>query len=143
MGVGNTSTLRFFAEIKTTRTLFLISVLHLCCWLPLCITSLYLSSRLYENEHHSSFSTTKVVSICLAFASSCINPLMYALRNPRFSIIFCPNKRSQAKKRVHFNKSEERREKPSASAINWAQRPTCSSVHDMSRSDETQTTSSC
>ncbi|KAL9958955.1 hypothetical protein ACROYT_G036033, partial [Oculina patagonica] len=97
LGIGNTNTIRFFAEIKTTRTLFLISVLHLCCWLPLCITSLYLSSQLRENDLYSFSSTTKVVSICLAFASSCINPLMYALRNPRFSIIFRPNRRSREK----------------------------------------------
>lgn len=144
MGVGNTNTIRFFAEIKTTRTLFLISVLHLCCWLPICITSLYLSSQLREN-HHSSLSTTKAVSICLAFASSCINPLMYALRNPRFSIIFRPNRRSrsQGKKRVHFNKTEEQRNKPTTNAPSWAQRPTSAFVYDTSRSEETQTTSSC
>ena len=145
MGVGNTNTIRFFAEIKTTRTLFLISLLHLCCWLPLCITSLYLSSQQQLNDRHSSFMTTKVVSICLAFASSCINPLMYALRNPRFSIIFRPNKRrrSHGKKRVHFKKSDEQREKPTSNAVSWAQRPKCSFVYDTSRSEETQTTSSC
>lgn len=143
MGTGNTSTIRFFAEIKTTRTLFMISVLHLCCWLPLWIISLYLSSRLQQNDHHLSFFRAKVVSICLAFGSSCINPLMYALRNPRFSIIFRPNKRSHGKKRVHFNKSAEKGENTTTKAMTWAQRSKCASVYDTSRSEETQTTSSC
>ena len=143
MGAGNASTLRFFAEIKTTRTLFIISALHLCCWLPLCIISLYLSSRLQHNEDHLSFLRPKIVSICLAFASSCINPLMYALRNPRFSIILRPNKRSHGKKRVHFNKTAERGESTTTKVMTWVQKTKCSSVYDTSRSEETQTTSSC
>ena len=143
LGSGNTSTIRFFAEIKTTRTLFIISALHLGCWLPLCIISLYLSSLRQQNDHHLSFLRAKVVSICLAFASSCINPLMYALRNPRFSIIFRPNKRSQGKKRVHFSKTAEKGENTTTKAMTWVQRTKCSSVYDTSRSEETQTTSSC
>lgn len=143
MGTGNTGTIRFFAEIKTTRTLFIISVLHLCCWLPLCITSLYLSSRLKQNDRHLSFLRAKIVSICLAFASSCINPLMYALRNPRFSIIFRPNTRSHGKKRVHFKKTAEKGENTSTKPMTWVQRTKCASIYDTSRSEETQTTSSC
>lgn len=143
MGTGNTNTIRFFAEIKTTRTLFIISVLHLCFWLPLCIISMYLSSRLQRNDHHLSFLRAKVVSICLAFASSCINPLMYAFRNPRFSIIFRPNTHSHGKKRVHFNKTAEKGENATTKPITWMQRTKCASVYDTSRSEETQTTSSC
>ena len=143
MGTGNTSTVRFFAEIKTTRTLFIISVLHLCFWLPLCIISLYLSSRLQKNDHHLSFLRAKVVSICLAFASSCINPLMYAFRNPRFSIIFRPRTHSHGKKRVHFNKTAEKCENATTKPMTWMQRTKCASVYDTSRSEETQTTSSC
>lgn len=143
MGTGNTSTIRFFAEIKTTRTLFIISVLHLCCWLPLCIISLYLSSRLQQNDHHLSFLRAKVVSMCLAFASSCINPLMYAFRNPRFSIIFRPRTHSHGKKRVHFNKTAEKGQSTTTKPMTWVQRTKCASVYDTSRSEETQTTSSC
>ena len=143
MGSGNTSTIRFFAEIKTTRTLFIISVLHLCCWLPLCIISLYLSSRFQQNDHHLSFLRAKVVSICLAFASSCINPLMYACRNPRFSIIFRPSTHSHGKKRVHFNKTAEKGQNTTTKPMTWVQRTKCASVYDTSRSEETQTTSSC
>lgn len=145
MGTGNTSTIRFFAEIKTTRTLFIISVLHLCCWLPLCIISLYLSSRLQQNDHHLSFLRAKVVSMCLAFASSCINPLMYAFRNPRFSIIFRPRTHSHGKKRVHFNKTAEKGQNTTTKPMTWVQRTKCASVYDTSRSEETQTTctSSC
>lgn len=143
MGTGNTSTIRFFAEIKTTRTLFIISVLHLCCWLPLCIISLYLSSRLQQNDHHLSFLRAKVVSMCLAFASSCINPLMYAFRNPRFSIIFRPRTHSHGKKRVHFNKTAEKGQSTATKPMTWVQRTKCASVYDTSRSEETQTTSSC
>lgn len=143
MGIGNTSTIRFFAEIKTTRTLFIISVLHLCCWLPLCIISLYLSSRLQQNDHHLSFLRAKVVSMCLAFASSCINPLMYAFRNPRFSIIFRPRTHSHGKKRVHFNKTAEKGQSTTTKPMTWVQRTKCASVYDTSRSEETQTTSSC
>lgn len=145
MGTGNTSTIRFFAEIKTTRTLFIISVLHLCCWLPLCIISLYLSSRLQQNDHHLSFLRAKVVSMCLAFASSCINPLMYAFRNPRFSIIFRPRTHSHGKKRVHFNKAAEKGQSTTTKPMTWVQRTKCASVYDTSRSEETQTTctSSC
>lgn len=143
MGIGNTSTIRFFAEIKTTRTLFIISVLHLCCWLPLCIISLYLSSRLQQNDHHLSFLRAKVVSMCLAFASSCINPLMYAFRNPRFSIIFRPRTHSHGKKRVHFNKTAEKGQNTTTKPMTWVQRTKCASVYDTSRSEETQTTSSC
>lgn len=141
MGTGNTSTIRFFAEIKTTRTLFIISVLHLCCWLPLCIISLYLSSRLQQNDHHLSFLRAKVVSMCLAFASSCINPLMYAFRNPRFSIIFRPRTHSHGKKRVHFNKTAEKGQSTTTKPMTWVQRTKCASVYDTSRSEETQTTS--
>lgn len=143
MGTGNTSTIRFFAEIKTTRTLFIISVLHLCCWLPLCIISLYLSSRLQQNDHHLSFLRAKVVSMCLAFASSCINPLMYAFRNPRFSMIFRPRTHSHGKKRVHFNKTAEKGQNTTTKPMTWVQRTKCASVYDTSRSEETQTTSSC
>ena len=143
MGTGNTSTIRFFAEIKTTRTLFIISVLHLCCWLPLCIISLYLSSRLQQNDHHLSFLRAKVVSMCLAFASSCINPLMYAFRNPRFSIIFRPRTHSHGKKRVHFNKTAKKGQSTTTKPMTWVQRTKCASVYDTSRSEETQTTSSC
>lgn len=143
MGTGNTSTIRFFAEIKTTRTLFIISVLHLCCWLPLCIISLYLSSRLQQNDHHLSFLRAKVVSMCLAFASSCINPLMYAFRNPRFSIIFRPRTHSHGKKRVHFKKTAEKGQSTTTKPMTWVQRTKCASVYDTSRSEETQTTSSC
>jgi len=144
MGAGNTGTIRFFAEIKTTRTLFIISILHLCCWLPLCIISLYLSSRLQRNDHgHLSFSRAKFVSISLAFASSCINPLMYALRNPRFSIILRPHKRSHGKKRVRFNKTAEKGENTISKPVTWGQRAKSASVYDTSRSEETQTTSSC
>lgn len=143
MGAGNMSRIRFFAEIKTTRTLFIISVLHLCCWLPLCIISLYLSSRLQQNDHHLSFLRAKVVSICLAFASSCINPLMYAFRNPRFSIIFRPSTHSHEKKRVHFNKTAEKGQNTTTKPMTWVQRTKCASVYDTSRSEETQTTSSC
>lgn len=143
MGIGNTSTIRFFAEIKTTRTLFIISVLHLCCWLPLCIISLYLSSRLQQNDHHLSFLRAKVVSMCLAFASSCINPLMYAFRNPRFSMIFRPRTHSHGKKRVHFNKTAEKGQNTTTKPMTWVQRTKCASVYDTSRSEETQTTSSC
>lgn len=143
MGTGNTSTIRFFAEIKTTRTLFIISVLHLCCWLPLCIISLYLSSRLQQNDHHLSFLRAKVVSMCLAFASSCINPLMYAFRNPRFSMIFRPRTHSHGKKRVHFNKTAEKGQSTTTKPMTWVQRTKCASVYDTSRSEETQTTSSC
>ena len=143
MGTGNTGTIRFFAEIKTTRTLFIILILHLCCWLPLCIISLYLSSRLQQNGHHLSFLRAKIVSLFLAFASSCINPLMYALRNPRFSIIFRPNKRSHGKKRVHFNKTAEKGENTTSKPMTWGQRTKSASVYDTSRSEETQTTSSC
>lgn len=143
MGTGNTSTIRFFSEIKTTRTLFIISVLHLCCWLPLCIISLYLSSRLQQNDHHLSFLRAKVVSMCLAFASSCINPLMYAFRNPRFSIIFRPRTHSHGKKRVHFNKTAEKGQSTTTKPMTWVQRTKCASVYDTSRSEETQTTSSC
>lgn len=143
MGTGNTSTIRFFAEIKTTRTLFIISVLHLCCWLSLCIISLYLSSRLQQNDHHLSFLRAKVVSMCLAFASSCINPLMYAFRNPRFSIIFRPRTHSHGKKRVHFNKTAEKGQSTTTKPMTWVQRTKCASVYDTSRSEETQTTSSC
>lgn len=143
MGVGNSNTIRFFAEIKTTRTMFLISVLHLCCWFPLCVISLYLSSLRQEDRSLSRLPTAKVVSICLAFASSCINPLMYALRNPRFSIIFRPNKRSHGKKRVRFHKNEENSDSNvTPKSINWAQRSKCASVYDTSRSEDTQTTSS-
>lgn len=143
MGIGNTSTIRFFAEIKTTRTLFIISVLHLCCWLPLCIISLYLSSRLQQNDHHLSFLRAKVVSMCLAFASSCINPLMYAFRNPRFSMIFRPRTHSHGKKRVHFKKTAEKGQSTTTKPMTWVQRTKCASVYDTSRSEETQTTSSC
>lgn len=143
MGTGNTSTIRFFAEIKTTRTLFIISVLHLCCWLPLCIISLYLSSRLQQNDHHLSFLRAKVVSMCLAFASSCINPLMYAFRNPRFSMIFRPRTHSHGKKRVHFKKTAEKGQSTTTKPMTWVQRTKCASVYDTSRSEETQTTSSC
>ena len=144
LGAGNPNTIRFFAEIKTARTMFFISVLHLCCWLPLCIISLYLSSPRKADKRHLRLSTAKVVSICLALSSSCTNPLMYALRNPRFSIIFRPNKRSHGKKRVKFHKDQENQENATAKTISsWAQRSICAVVYDASRSEETQTTSSC
>lgn len=142
LGAGNLKTIRFFAEIKTTQTMFLISILHLCCWLPMCVTSLYLSSR-REQAHRLQLSQAKVVSICLAFASSCINPLMYALRNPRFSMIFKQRKRNDGKRRVHFLQNQEKHDGVTAKAITWAQKSQGAFVCDMSRSEETLTTSSC
>lgn len=141
LGVGNLKTIRFFAEIKTTQTMFLISILHLCCWLPICVISLYLSSR-QEQARSLQLSKAKVASMCLAFASSCINPLMYALRNPRVSIILRQNK-PNGKKRVHFHQNQEKRDGETAKATNWAQKSQGAFVYDTSRSETTLTTSSC
>ena len=142
LGVGNMKTIRFFAEIKTTRTMFFISVLHLCCWLPICIISLYLSFR-RQQTHRLKLSKVKTVSMCLAFASSCINPLFYGLRNPRFSIILRQKKR-RGRKRVHFNHNQERLDGQTAKAAStWGQKSQGAVLYDMSRSEETLTTSSC
>lgn len=143
LGVGNRNTIRFFAEIKTTRTMFFISILHFFCWLPLCIISIYLSLPRKTSERYPGSATAKIVTICLALVSSCANPLMYALRNPRFSIILRPNKRSKGKKRVQFYKEQENCESCIAKTpVSWTQRSICSVIYDGSRSDETHATSS-
>lgn len=144
MGVGNLKTIRFCAEIKTTRTLLFISVLHLCCWLPICAISLYLSSlRQQQTANRLQLDQAKVVSICLAFASSCINPLIYAFRNPRFSMVFRQSKQRARKKRVNFYQTDlEKHDGETAKVISWAQKSQAAFVYDTSKSEETITTSS-
>lgn len=107
LGVGNQRTIRFFAELKTARTIFFISILHLCCWLPICVVSLYISLHRQPEPAGLKITKVKALIVCLAFASSCVNPLIYALRNPRLSIIFRQIKRRR-KKRVHFNSNQEK-----------------------------------
>lgn len=105
--------------------------------------SIYLSLPRKTSERYPGSATAKIVTICLALVSSCANPLMYALRNPRFSIILRPNKRSKGKKRVQFYKEQENCESCIAKTpVSWAQRSICSVIYDGSRSDETHATSS-
>ena len=141
MGVGNLKTIRFCAEIKTTRTLLFISVFHLCCWLPISAISLYLSSR-QQQTNRLQLDQAKVVSICLAFASSCINPLIYAFRNPHFSMVFRQNKKKARKKRVNFYQNLEKPDGETPKVISWAQKSQAALVYDTSKSEETITTSS-
>ena len=141
MGVGNLKTIRFHAEIKTTRTMLFISILHLCCWLPICAISLYLSTR-QQQSIRLQLDQGKAVSICLAFASSCINPLIYAFRNPRFSMVFRQNKQRAGKKRVNFYQNVEKNDGETAKGTSWAQKPQAASIYDRSKSEETVTTSS-
>ena len=117
LGVGNQRTIRFFAELKTARTIFFISVLHLCCWLPICVVSLYFSLHRQAEPASRKMTKAKVLIVCLAFASSCVNPLIYALRNPRLSIIFRQIKRRR-KKRVHFHSNQEKLDGKTVKATN-------------------------
>ena len=142
VGVGNLKTIRFGAEIKTTRTLLFIFILHLCCWLPICAVSLYLSSKQQQTDRPQ-LDKLKLVSVCMAFGSSCINPLMYAFRNPRFSIIFRKrSKQRNHKRRVQFRRNQEKVSGQTTKAISWAKMSQGVFVIDASKSDETLTTSS-
>lgn len=141
MGVGNLKTIRFGAEIKTTRTLLFIFILHICCWLPICTVSFYASSK--QQTDRSQLDKLKLVSVCMAFGSSCINPLMYAFRNPRFSIIFRKrSKQRNHKRRVQFHRNQEQLNGQTTKAISWAKMSQSVFVIDASKSDETLTTSS-
>ena len=132
LGVGNQRTIRFFAELKTARTIFFISVLHVCCWLPICVVSLHISLHPQPEPAGLKMTKAKVLIVCLAFASLCVNPLIYTLRNPRSSIIFRQIKRRK-KKRVHFHSNQEKLGGKTVKATNI-----CKSEETL-----TTTTSSC
>ena len=137
VGVANYRSIRFFVEIKTTRTMVLISLLYQCSWLPICVIGLHKSLTQAENQALNF--KMEVVCICLAFSSTFVNPLVYALRNPRFTIIFTRN-RQRERKTVKFSQSRDNQQDSRRSNV-WAQKPKSTCLFEQSRSDETQTSS--
>lgn len=142
IGTGNMKTMRLGAEIKTTRTLLFITILHLCCWLPICVISLHLSLSKRQTERLK-LREAMAFGVCIAFASSSINPLMYAFRNPRISIILRHSRQRFRHKNIQFNPNEDKKlgKTVKASTV-WAQNSQRAVVCDNSKSEETLTTSS-
>lgn len=100
LGAGHPKTIRYTAEIRTARTMLVIFLLFVSSWGCYCFVALLnaLSSAFKQNTDE----TITTVAICLAFCSFSFDPLIYALRNPRFSIIFWGRNRRRARKRVKF-----------------------------------------
>lgn len=71
-------------ECKTIRTLILVSIVFLICWLPFIIGSLIINyctaCALYVRKTPALHISLKV----LHYSNSCINPLLYALLSPSF-----------------------------------------------------------
>lgn len=143
IGAGNMRAIRLGAEIKTTRTMLFITVLHFCCWLPICVISLCLSLNQRQAESKN-FRQAMVFSVCIAFASSAINALTYAFRIPRISIILRQSRPKGRKKRIQFyRKQENENGQPQTirTVENWAQKTQSAMVWDNSKSEETLTSS--
>ncbi|EDO45857.1 predicted protein, partial [Nematostella vectensis] len=85
LGSGNPKMVRFTAEIRTARTMFIIFLLFLTSW------ALYWGIGFYNSYHWPSKTVDNdiltTIIICFAFSSISWNPIIYALRNPRISII--------------------------------------------------------
>lgn len=100
LGAGHPKTIRYTAEIRTARTMLVIFLLFLSSWGCYCSVALLnaSSSPFKQNTNE----TITILAICLAFCSFSFDPLIYALRNPRFSIIFWGRNRRRGRKRVKF-----------------------------------------
>lgn len=143
MGAGNMRAVRLGAEIKTTRTMLFITVLHFCCWLPICVISLCLSLNQRQAESKK-FRQAMVLSVCIAFASSGINAVTYAFRISRISMILRQSRRKGRRKRIQFYRNQEHENgQPQAirTVANWAQKTQSAIVWDNSKSEETMTSS--
>lgn len=138
LGGGHHGLIYFTAEIRTTRTIFVVFLLfHICCG-PYFIASLY-NTHNYANRSQNSFFYN--ILVCLAFGNCCVCPLVYAIRNPRVSFKLSRKKQLQKLTLFHVGlSSETEKSKGKAYCISWAQERNCVSLFDQS-DPETATTS--
>lgn len=132
LGAGHPRYIRYWIEIKTTRTMLIILTLFLASWIPYCGVSLHNAFK----QTRSFSNGTYAAVVCLAYVSSCLNPLVYALRNPRFSVIMRRNRHSRKTEMQVALQLQAR----ITSGKNQAKSKTCSLMPDTSRSDETTPT---
>ena len=79
---------QFKKQCKTIRTLVLLSMIFIVCWLPLAIGSLVVNycghCFLYVRKN----STIHIFPKVLHYANSCVNPILYSLFSPSFKSAF-------------------------------------------------------
>ncbi|XP_031570763.1 G-protein coupled receptor 135-like [Actinia tenebrosa] len=135
LGAGHPKTIRYTAEIRTARTMLAIFLLFLSSWGCYCFVALLnaLSSPFKQNTNE----TTTIVAISLAFCSFSFDPLIYAMRNPRFSIIFWGRNRRRGRKRVKFTTGRPSDDVAGENIPKWARGRCNTSVFEtVSRSGE-------
>ena len=83
-----TSRPTFKRELKVSLTIFILIALFLMCWCPFFVVGI-LSASSYAKECNNCITTTMVVYFkALHFATSCVNPIVYAARIPDFRTAF-------------------------------------------------------
>lgn len=102
VGGGHPKTIRYTAEIRTTRTMLLMFALFVSCWAIYCYIAIFNSLHRFSKQAFSE--TLTITSISLAFGSFSLDPIIYTLRNPRISMIL--RGRKNRKRRVKFTTSE-------------------------------------
>lgn len=74
------------AKRRVTRMVIIVIIVFAGCWLP--IQSIFLVQFYGTDMHGNLFRTVHVISNCLAYGNSCVNPILYAFFSDNFRRAF-------------------------------------------------------
>ncbi|XP_070183833.1 allatostatin-A receptor-like [Littorina saxatilis] len=81
-GGGNQSQESIRAKKRVTRMVIIVVIIFAVCWLPIQIILMMQSFKIYPGE--AFYIWLQLVSNCLAYMNSCVNPFLYAFLSENF-----------------------------------------------------------
>lgn len=123
---------------RVTRMVVVVIIAFAICWTPLQVVLLLRKFNLYDISDSGGLVVLQIVTHCLAYCNSCLNPILYAFFSPNFRAAFLGTCRSKAdKRRLRANTSLTSRRDAAGGreAVATTQQPNCRVAGNTSPAD--------